>query len=102
MEGVWRDSDVGRTSIWYCSTYKGEDATPKCIFLTTYLPWFYPQMRKPPRKFPPGHSCRIALARSLSHRKQRSAARTAVWSEQGRPEKSSTLGGCLGGAMQAG
>ena len=38
MEGVWRHSDVGRATIWYCSTYQGEDATPKCLFLTTCLP----------------------------------------------------------------
>jgi hypothetical protein len=38
MEGVWGGSDVGRTTSWYCDTYKGDDATPKCSFLTTCLP----------------------------------------------------------------
>src|ERR1017187_3384077 len=50
MEGVWRCSDVGRATSWYCSTYKGEYATPKCIFLTTCLRWFFAQIRRRPLK----------------------------------------------------
>jgi hypothetical protein len=36
-------SDVGHAISWYCSTYKGENATTKCSFLTTRLAWPYPQ-----------------------------------------------------------
>src|ERR1017187_3206343 len=40
-----------------------EDATLKCIFLTTCLPWFFAQMRIPPLKregiHPPGDYARL-------------------------------------------
>jgi hypothetical protein len=45
MEGVWRGSDVGRATSWYCSTYKGEDSTPKCSFMTPCL-WWCAELRK--------------------------------------------------------
>jgi hypothetical protein len=73
MEGVWRDSDVDRATIWYCSTYKSEAATPKCSFLTTCLPWFFAQIRKSPFKFPSGHSCGVALPRSYPSEKTKNA-----------------------------
>jgi hypothetical protein len=57
MEGVWRCSHVDRATNWYYSTYKGEDATSKCRFLTTWLPWFFTQTRRPTLKLPLGDFC---------------------------------------------
>ena len=48
MEEVWKCSDVGRATIWYCSSYQGEDATPKCLFLTTSLTVLFARMSFPP------------------------------------------------------
>jgi hypothetical protein len=52
MAGVGRWSDVGRATSCYCATYKGLDATHKCIFLTTCQRWVFAQMRNPPLKRP--------------------------------------------------
>ena len=51
MEGVWRCSDVGRATSWYCSTYKGEETTPKCSFLSTSFPLFLTQTTLRPSRF---------------------------------------------------
>ena len=42
MEGVWRGSDVGRTTSWYCLTYKGSKTTPKYSFLITWIRLYWP------------------------------------------------------------
>ena len=36
-----------------------EDATLKCSFLTTCLPWLFSQVRKPARRLPPGRKGRL-------------------------------------------
>ena len=52
MEGVWRCSHVGRTTIWYYLTYKGNVVPIKGSFLTNCLPWFSAIKRTP--GIPPG------------------------------------------------
>ena len=44
MEGVWRGSDVGRTTSWYCLTYKGSKTTPKYSFLITWIRLYWPSV----------------------------------------------------------
>lgn len=39
--GVWRYSDVECVTIIHCTTYEGANATPKCSFLPTSLPWIF-------------------------------------------------------------
>ena len=51
MEGVWRCSDVGRATSWYCATYKGDNTTTKCIALSTSLLLFLTQMTLPISRF---------------------------------------------------
>ena len=40
---------MDRATSWYCYTYKGENLTHKCNFLTTAALGFFAQMRKPHR-----------------------------------------------------
>jgi hypothetical protein len=55
MGGLWGASDVGRTTSWYCSTYKGENSASKCGLLTDCLSWFFATMSKHLLKFALGH-----------------------------------------------